>query len=196
MFDKLPWYTKRTFGGLSITYLRQEIEHYLVMARLWFVILVLIPCFDLCNKIMKRSGVRQATLWLIHPRQLTETDRSHLFVAAFVSFLFLNISTILLFSSVVYDENWLFFAGVLTLFFFWLLFNLDYMRKWLGIEGGQRPDEQLVHFSSAEVYVPLHYCGRSLLFLIFGEVRKLLVGFFWFFVISFLFVMPIYLRFW
>lgn len=195
MLDKLLWHMKRIFGGITLAYLTEVTREKIFEAKLHFVFLILVPSLNICEDILRRSGIQRAMAWLHYRRALTEDDRSQLFTAAFVSFLFLNISAIVLFSVFMFKNSWLFFSLLQILFFGLLLFNVDYIRNWLGSDDGLRPDKQLTRSdSSSEEFHPLAYYGKVLLFLFYGEFKKLFFGFFWFIVITLLYVMPIYLR--
>lgn len=196
MYKRLLWSIEQIFGGFTITYLREEIGRKIVAFKLWLVFRFLVPCLNYYSNLMDRSGIRHVAAWLYYPKDLTETDRSHLFVAAFVSFLFLNVGAILLFSYLAYNVAWFFFAVVLTLLFLVILFYLDYMKIWVGTGDGRRPDEQCTGCNPKEIHSPLAYYLRVFLFLLAGEVKKMSTGFIWFLFYSFGIVLPLYLRFW
>jgi hypothetical protein len=197
MFGKLFWKLDQVFDGISLTYLRREGGRKLTSVRLWFVFLILVPCATTCHNIMIRSGAERAFDWLYYPRDLSEEDRSQLFVASFVSFLILNEIVIMTFSLLLYDHNWFFFFLLQSLCFMVLLFNISYIRRWLGDNEGQRPDEQcLALVNGTGPFRPIYYFGRTILFLLYGELQKLFFGVSWFLIITLLYVLPIYLRVW
>ncbi len=194
MFNKFSWAFSQVFGGLSLPYLRKESGRLMTSAQIWLIFLIVVPCLTACYNIMVRSGAERAFCWLFQPKNLSERDRSHLFVAAFVTFLFINGGLILLFSLVVHGSSWFFFFTLQSLFFLLLLFNINYMRTWLGEENGQRPDKQHHTNKDRANYRPILYYLHTILFLLYGELKKLFFGVSWFLIIMLLYVLPIYLR--
>jgi len=194
MLHKLLQDGKEVISNIPAGRFVRNFKRKMTTFQIWFVFWILVTSVNTYHDIMVRSGFLRVLNWFYYPRILSENDRSNLFVAAFVTFLFLNGGIILLFSLFMYT-NWFFFFMVQSFFFTILLFNIDYMKKWVRDEDGPRPDKQFTGYTSVtEPCRPIVRYSRTILFLLYGEFQKLFIGIFWFLVILLMYIVPVYLK--